>query len=252
MKQLLMSIIFIFFITGFAAAVETIHVGDSAVNANVLKPYKNRWKIINIDKDGTRKEQGVWTDEGIITTENGRKIFQRIQDETSPGSHFITINFMDLETLTPIRSERKQELGENPVDIKEEFHGKEVTSTCTGHPCQDKLKFADGENSRKVVLEEPIFDYMGGLWGMLFPTLPLKENADIRFPTFAETKGLVWVDIHVRGLETVEAGPGKKVQAWAVEWPSKKWVFWITKEAPYVIKLITPNPDGGSTNYEMF
>jgi Protein of unknown function (DUF3108) len=254
MKQKTQILAFVCFISVAALgnALDTIHVGDPAVNGSSLKSYKNRWKIVDVSKDGTRKERGVWTDEVTIKVENGRKIFRRIQDETSPGSHFVTINVMDLQTMTPIRSERKEELGENKIDIKNEFDGKEVTTDCTGRPCQEKLHFPEGQTNRKVELDEPIFDYMGGLWGMFFPALPLKENYDVRFPSFAETKGLVWVEIHVRGLETVDAGPGKKVQAWAVEWPSKNWVFWISKEAPYVIKLVTSNPDGSSTNYEMF
>ena len=208
--------------------------------------------MIHITKEGSREEQGVWTDEGAIRIENGKTVFQRLQEETSKGSHFITINFVDIKTFAPIRSERKQELGENAFDIKDEFHGAKVSSTCTGQPCQAKLNFGEGQTTRTTELEEPVFDYLGGLWGMLFPAFPLKENCDIRFASFSEAKGLVWIDIHVRGLEAVDAGPGKTVQAWAVEWPKTSWVFWISKEAPYVIKLVTPDPDGGSMSYEMF
>ena len=239
-------------ISASSNTVEVIRSGSPDINAKVFKPYKNRWKMIHISKDGSREQTGTWTDEGTITLENGRRVFQRVQDETSAGSHFITINFMDLQTLTPIRSERKQELGENAFDIQDQFHGTKVTSTCTGKPCQMKLNFANGQATRTMELDEPVFDYLGGVWGMLFPAFPLKENSDLRFPAFSETKGLVWIDIHIRGMETVEAAAGKKVQAWAVEWPKMNWVFWITQDAPYVIKLITPDAEDGSMSYEMF
>ena len=54
-----------------------------------------------------------------------------------------------------------------------------------------------------------------------------------------------WVPVHVTARETVAAGPGKTAETWVVETPTRlygKMTWWVTKEAPYVIKAVLEIP----------
>ncbi|HKF55452.1 MAG TPA: hypothetical protein VKJ45_08415, partial [Blastocatellia bacterium] len=98
----------------------------------------------------------------------------------------------------------------------------------------------------QLKMDEPVFDYHGGLYGLLLSAFPLKEGFTATIPTLSEDQDLFeWTTFTVRKPEPVEAGPGKQVMAWPVEIDEANkshLVFWISKEAPYIIKLVNIIP----------
>jgi hypothetical protein len=104
--------------------------------------------------------------------------------------------------------------------------------------------------SGEVKLAESIFDYNGGLYGVLLAALPLREGLQATFPTLSEDRDeLDWITITVGKEELVDAGPGKQVLAFPVDtegnYANKSHsTFWVSKEPPYVIKLVSTIPTG--------
>ena len=82
---------------------------------------------------------------------------------------------------------------------------------------------------------------------MLISTLPLADGYAVDIPTFDTNKMAIdWVPVRVKGREVVEASPGKKVETWVVETPTKlygRMTWWVTKEAPFVIKAVLEVPE---------
>jgi hypothetical protein len=102
----------------------------------------------------------------------------------------------------------------------------------------------------QIELKESVFDYNGGMYGILLAALPLKEGLKATFPTLSEDHDeLDWITVTVGKQELTDAGPGKQVMAWPIDtegnYANKSHsIFWVTKEAPYVIKLVTTIPTG--------
>jgi hypothetical protein len=102
----------------------------------------------------------------------------------------------------------------------------------------------------QLEMKEPIFDYNGGMYGVLLAALPLKEGYKATLPTLSEDRDeLDRVTVTVGKQELVDAGPGKQVLAWRVDTDGNyanqsHSIFWITKDPPYVIKLVTVIPAG--------
>ena len=85
---------------------------------------------------------------------------------------------------------------------------------------------------------------------MLLASLPLQEGFRATLPTLSEDRDeLGWITVSVGKEELVEAGPGRQVLAWPVDTEGhyanqSHSIFWISKEPPYVIKLVTTIPTG--------
>jgi len=68
------------------------------------------------------------------------------------------------------------------------------------------------------------------------PTSATQASTFPRDPAIDEFKDtMVDVSLNVRGREMVDAGSRGKVEAWVAE--VGPYTFWLTKEAPYVIRL---------------
>jgi hypothetical protein len=110
----------------------------------------------------------------------------------------------------------------------------------------DEAKTQTGQ----LELKEPVFDYNGGLYRVLLAALPLKEGFKATFPALSEDNDeLDRITVTVGKQELVDAGPGKQVMALPIDtegnYANKSHsIFWVTKEAPYVIKLVTLIPAG--------
>ena len=82
---------------------------------------------------------------------------------------------------------------------------------------------------------------------MLVSAAPLVEGYKAEIPAFDTTKMAIdWVPVRVKRYETVEAGPGKKMDAFVVETPTKfygRMTWWVTKTPPYVIKAVLEIPE---------
>ena len=86
----------------------------------------------------------------------------------------------------------------------------------------------------ELELKESVFDYNGGMYGILLAALPLKEGFKATFPTLSEDHDeLDWITVTVGKQELTDAGPGKQVMAWPIDtggnYASKSHsIFWVT------------------------
>jgi len=227
------------------AAQETrkLEVGDPAVDGTFLKPYKNAWKVVYAFPGKEPFLVGMWTDELKDETVGGRKLLKRMQtaDYAKYGLMTTYVNVFDPKTMAPVMQEFKRS------DTGEFAHREFERATVKYNRKSTEQAAPDiGE----LKLQTPIFDYNGGMFGVLLAALPLQEGLKGTLPTLSEDRDeLEWVTFSVGKQELVEAGPGKQVMAWPVDTVANyanqsHSIFWVTKEAPYVIKLVTIIPGG--------
>jgi hypothetical protein len=173
---------------------------------------------------------------------------KRIQVKMNPRKPFETItNIVDAKTFAPIMSESKVVDGSF---WHREFNGSVV---------QGQQKETPGGKIEEIraTFETPVFDFYGGLYGLLLATFPLKEGYSATFPSdFQNNDGVEaveWVTFHVKGKETISTVAGKQVETWLVEndAPQGHYQFWLSQQAPYIIKLIYTGPRGGKQIFEM-
>jgi len=221
-----------------------IKLGDSSVDGSFLKPYKNAWKVVYAFPGKEPFLVGTWTDELAAVEINGRHLLKRSQMADYAKYNIVTtyVNVFDPKTMAPVYMEFKRS------DTGEWAHrdfDKALVKYRRGKSGDDKTSEA-----AELVLKESVFDYNGGMYGVLLAVLPLKEGFKATFPTLSEDRDeLDWITIAVGKQELTDAGPGKQVMAWPIDtegnYANKSHsIFWVTKEAPYVIKLVTTIPTG--------
>ena len=213
----------------------TINVGDGAIDGSHLEPYENAWLVSVHFKDGRIDDRGVWSDLLRFRDVDGRKVFVRTQGVTFvKGRSAVNVNTFDPATLAPISAEI------HPVDgkvLKRSFAGTHIETHVTppGGP----------EQVTKVDLPTPVFDFNGGMYGMLFAAQKLKVGATGTLPAISDaTNDDVVVPSRVVGREKIRAGSRGTVNAWVVETGNPTYFkFWISDRAPYIIKLLAPGAE---------
>jgi len=223
---------------------EVIRVGDPRFDGTSLKPYKNAWKVVYAFPGKEPFLVGTWTDELSTVDINGRHLLKRAQMADYAKYNIVTtyVNVFDPRTMSPIYTDfKRNDTGEW---AHRDFQGARV-----------KYRRADSGDDAKtqsgqLEMKEAIFDYNGGMYGLLLSALPLKEGLKATFPALSEDRDeLDWITVTVGKQELVDAGPGKQVMAWPIDtegnYDNKSHsIFWVTKEPPYVIKLVTTIPAG--------
>jgi len=221
---------------------EALKVGDPRIDGSFLKPYKNAWKIVYAFPGKDPFLVGTWTDRLAEVQVNGKTALKRTQMADYAKYNIVTTyeNVFDPKTMAPIAMNfKRSDTGEWAY---RDFAGPRVKYR--RGDSGDESKSQTGE----LDLKESIFDYNGGLFGVLLAALPLKEGYKATFPTLSEDRDeLDRITITVGKQEMVDAGPGKQVMAWPVDTEGNyanqsHSIFWITKEPPYVIKLVTIIP----------
>ncbi|MBV8857535.1 MAG: hypothetical protein JOZ02_11440 [Acidobacteria bacterium] len=222
-----------------------VRVGDPVVNGSFIKPYKNLWRLTYTRPSGESIDAATWSDEVERLRLNGRTLLKRTQvaKYTRNDISMTTVNVFDPKTMAPVSRDFRDSRG----PLKQiEFDGRAIKYRGTSAPGGELKEGA-------ARLDVPVFDFYGGLWGLLLATFPLKEGFTASLPSLDEsTETLRWATFRVARAETVEAGPGKRVKAWVVETEDNgPMTFWLTKEAPYVIKLVYVTPKGVTATYSM-
>ncbi len=215
--------------------------GDPAIDGSSLKPYKNAWKVVYAFAGKEPFLVGTWTDELVETEIGGRRLLKRMQMADYAKYNIVTayVNVFDPKTMAPISQDFKRS------DTGEWAHRDfDRASVKFRRQSSSQAKLETGE----LKLSTPIFDYNGGMYGVLLVALPLKEGLKASIPTLSEDRDeQEWVTVTVGKPELVDAGPGKQVMAWPVDTEGhyanqSHSIFWVTKEPPYVIKLVTVIP----------
>jgi hypothetical protein len=221
-----------------------IRLGDSSVDGSFFKPYKNAWKVVYAFPGKEPFLVGTWTDELAPVEVNGRHLLKRSQMADYAKYNIVTtyVNVFDPKNMAPVSMDFKRS------DTGEWAHrdfDKALVKYRRGRSGGDNK-----DEAAELDLKESVFDYNGGMYGLLLAALPLREGFKATFPTLSEDHDeLDWVTVAVGKQELVDAGPGKQIMAWPIDtegnYANKSHsIFWITKEAPYVIKLVTTIPTG--------
>ena len=226
---------------GLCAGSARLEVGDVRITGSHLKPYTNLWKLTQKKSGGPVEESGTWSDSLEGAVYNGQPAMKRTQiaKYEKKGIKLTFVSVFDPKTMKPFvfdysRSDngnvRHVEFGPDAVIYRH-------TDSTGAKPEEAKVK-----------LDRDVFDFYGGMYGLLISTLPLADNYSAEIPAFDTTRMAIdWVPVRVKGRETVPAGAGKKAETWVVETPTKlygRMTWWLTKEPPYVIKAVLEVPKG--------
>jgi hypothetical protein len=208
---------------------ETIVPGDPRVDGTFIHNVTNAWRMTGTSPGGKRTDGGVWKDKIEIIDANGRAVIRRTQVDSGPEGTTTFITETDQRTMAPLRAEVTTPSGLHRVLTFEKDHVHSVVTSAA------KTRETD------LPLSQPVFDFNGGLFGLLVDSFPLRENFTAKFPIFDPRGGIAWASYSVVGRERVPAGSGKRVEAWTVEVQDPvrvaRMIFSLTKEPPYIIRL---------------
>jgi len=221
----------------------SVPVGDSAVDGSFLKPYDNVWRFsVETVAEGVDHFQGLWTDHLQAVQKDGKSLFQRAQGMTYvDGRTTSVVNVFDPKTLAPVSSESRNPDGSF---LHRDFKGAHVEYRRVASP-------GAKEETGAFDLPSPVFDFAGGMYGLLLAGFPLKEGYSASFTAVDEYEGKIQpVTFKVVRTESVVAGSKGKVQAFVVE-AEGGFTFWLTREPPYIIRLIMVGPRKNIAKWEM-
>jgi len=219
--------------TANPATEPTVHVGDGTIDGSFLQPYNNAWIYTVTLPNGEKSPQGIWSDHVQWTTVGGKQVLMRVQGTTFVNGASNSIrNVFDPKTLAPISSETH---GIDGSIFRRTFNGAHVVSeTLAGAKDPSRKTEAD--------LAMPVYDFNGGLYGLLLAALPLKAGLTGSLPAVADREDVLTAEpFHVLREEYVSAGSRGKVKAWVVETERPgdyRMTFWLSKKPPYIIKLV--------------
>jgi uncharacterized protein DUF3108 len=220
--------------------------GDPAVNGSFLRPYTNKWKF-SIQKPGAEPvDAGVWTDRLETTTDHGRPALKRTQvAEYKKGIRLTFVSVFDPKTMALLTFDyERSDTGETR---HLELHGRTARFR--------RLPGTGSETAQDYTarLEHEVLDFYDGLYGILLDAFPLQEGYAVTFPALDTDRASIdWVRLRVAGRETITGPGGKRFDSWVVRLESRLYdssTWWLTREAPYVLKaiLVQPDSEGGAT-----
>lgn len=231
-------------VIGQTSQTKKIDVGDPIVGGAFIKPYKNLWKLTYTKPTGESMDAATWSDEVEEITVDSRRLFKRTQvTKYVNGGYSTLINVFDAKTFAPVSRDFRRKNGMfNHID----FAPGSITFQRADAPGTDVKQGT-------VKLGTPVYDFYGGLYGLLIAGFPLKTGFSATFPSLDEDKDNIRpATFKVIREEMVGAGPDKQVKAWVVECEDDGMMtFWLTKEAPYVIKLVYLDRKGVKSTYAM-
>ena len=218
----------------------SVEVGDSKLTGSQLRPYTNLWTMSQQKPGGPSKKAGTWSDSLEAIRYQGRSAMKRTQiaKYDKKGIQLTFVSIFDPRTMAPFSFDYSRSDNGNIRHV--EFRQENVTYRHT-NSTDSKPEEATAKLDRQV------FDFYGGMYGVLISTLPLAEGYTARIPTLdTNTMAIDWVPVQVKGRETVDAGAGKKAETWVVETPTRlygRMTWWVRKEPPYVIKAVVEVPE---------
>ena len=202
---------------------------SSKIDGSFIKPYTNQWKTTRIDQNGKKTLiYKLWTDYGQVITLDGVKYFHRVQDLYNASGQIVDTwtNLVDHRTLLPKMTHR---ISPNGRFMHVNFSSDKIQGR--------KPKAAQGITSTEVNIEiqKPLYDWT--LYGILLVGLPFASNTSHTLDCIDLFSGKeISLKASIKTKETVTGAQGQKVKAWRVE-TNQNMVFWLTKKAPYVIRL---------------
>ena len=227
-----------------------VRVGDGTMRGDRIRPYDNVWLVTVRRADGSVDERGLSSDHVRFREIGGRRYLTRVEGTTAivgaagrpPSSQFgMTFNVFDPVTMAPLSSESRDSDGSATL---REFGGGNVVTR--------NVPAGGGPAERtEIALAHPAFDFHGGMTGLLLAALPLRTGYAASIPGVGDTSEDA-TPIRVLREEVVPAGRLGRVRAWVVRIGdgTMPTLYWISRRAPYVIKVVVTAP-GGSVSWEM-
>ena len=229
-----------------ASSAETLWVGNAAVSGRRLAPYTNLWNLIFVDSAGGKHAAGTVSDR--LSGDSARSGIQvRTQMQRAPNGITVTTrNGFDPRTMAPVY--RSFEISNHRrVDIA--FDSAGVTGS---------VRDSSGTHPIKLALPRPVFDFEGGLYGLLLRALPLREGYTTTLATLGEVldpsagpeRAVHFVTVRVTRRERVAAGQGRMLDTWRVEAITHDFgtlIFWLADDPPYIIRAQAPIANGVAT-----
>ncbi len=203
-----------------------------------LQEYDNIWKVIVRYDDGRVDERGLSSDHVRFRSLGGRRYLTRIEgttlvvgkpDEMPRAQFSMTFNVFDPVNMTPLIGSETSDDG----STLRQFDGNKVVVSALSH-----------SPKKTIELQEKVFDFNGGMTGLLLAALPLRVGYAATLPALGEN-GFETDSIRVVRSESVAAGRLGSRTAFVVEIgpePSRS-VYWISTSAPYVIKAEVRAPN---------
>lgn len=235
--------------------VHMLHVGDSEVSATFLKPYHNYWKVDRITPEGKKLDMGVWSDDMMEVDYEGQKAWKRVQVSMDGEGKVRTLtNIFDKQSVAPLYSEMSWATGGY---MKRTFHGAsmdtEIKTTLEEQNGWTKFPAPLApQGMHQATMATPAFDFAGGMFGMLLVCFPLADHYKASFPFVGPKGATPTATSEVVGHELVHTPTGD-IDCFKVvtTQPAGTLTCWLSKEAPYLIKIDAAAPVWGSTVYEM-
>gem|GEM_PF-6691929 len=228
---------------------DTIHVGDPSVDGSFIQPLRITWHSTSISPEG-ETTPGNTTEEKVEFVEvNGEHLLKFSQAWYNPKGELLYINTHVAEPKS-LEQRTFHSLSPNGGIGHIDIRGTKVTGAAAYSPEAETIRFDH-------TLSEPIF--ADGLAGLFFASFPLIEGLTVVAPGFGwggncAEPCLSWLTFHVVGQEGIGILGQSPIQAWIVEVPGTSGStihYWLTKEAPYLLKAVAVSPNGGKRSFEI-
>jgi hypothetical protein len=214
-----------------------VHAGDGNVDGHLLKPYDNVWLVSVRYKDGRHDERGVSSDHVRFRDIAGKTYLTRIEGTTSisgppdrapTAAIAMTFNIFAPDTMLPLSGVEHASSG---ARVEHQFNSRQVTT-------KQQAPGKTDESQSTSELPELVYDFNGGMTGLILAALPLKIGYRAILPVLGE-KGFDTAEIRVVREEVISAGYRGVVKTFVVEIGGNpiESTYWISKTPPYVIKV---------------
>ena len=202
------------------------------LDARVIEPHTASFEIAHIDADGTRVSGGRWTDE--VTISDGKLVRTVVRYSPQGEADLKRTIVADSVTLKPELLDQRFGPGLAGV-MHVDFDGHRVHQLLIRQPNQSAVTI-DAQFDRDV--------WELSLWGTLAMSLPFETGSEYMIPTIAPDRRSVRdVTFRIEGVEEIDLG-GRILTAAKVVVPEEHWVFWVRKQAPYIVRIEHPAPGG--------
>lgn len=219
-----------------SADVAAVTVGDGTVDGSFIRSYASAFRLWKMGDNGEREPFGRWTDSVRYVEHQGRRtLYRAVARYTAEDVKDLwRDHLVDPETLAPFRT--LQHFGDGlGSSVLLEFAGDSLTVEVKNGP--DAPVQTVGRS-----YETPVYDL--SLYAILLVGFPLEEGFTAQFPTFGNQLVPVSETMRVTGRERVPVEDGRTVEAWVVETEYRPWTVWLTREPPYIAKVVQRMPDG--------
>lgn len=227
-----------------------IEPGDPVVRGTAIQPYAARWRQWVTSPDGT-KRAGINTIYDSVTVDvfsdtSGVIVRDVLWVDTTSGNTYRRVDAFDRASFDPIRMDVRT----SPHSVTHvDFEERHVRGVSISDPLQPARR-------AEAHLGRGAFNWSSD--GFVLVSLALSELAEFRLPVVSNMTALPSVrsmTFQVVGRERIDTIPFGMHEAVVVEHGGAGFFrgrYWISKRAPYVVRVEFIQPDETVTRWELF